>query len=157
MTDWMQNTACCFWYPSDSSRTARKRAGSAGSGGTPPLSRHLVDARRRHLRHRPWPLVRPGAVQPAQGRAGLGGPGRHLRHLPWPPVWLGTVPTASGRSGPGGPVFTSATGPSPLCCWGCAHYALSLLAGVGRCPLANGRGCLLGCPSEHQIACTHRH
>ena len=141
----------------DSSRTARKRAGSAGSGGTPPLSRHLIDARRRHLRHRPWPLVRPGAVPLAPGRAGLGGPGRHLRHLPWPPVRPGAVPTASGRSGPGGPVNTSATGPSPLCGRGGAPCAPPLLAGVGRCPLANGRGCLLGCPSARRIAGTRRH
>jgi hypothetical protein len=68
----------------------------AGLGGTPPLSRHLVDARRRHLRHRPRPLVRPGALL--------------------------TV--------------------------------LSLLAGVGRCPLANGRECLLGCPSARRNAGT---
>jgi hypothetical protein len=159
----MHDTACCFWYPSDSSRMVLKRAGSAGSGGTPPLSRHLVDARRRHLRHSPWPLrvVRLGAVPPAQGRAGLGGPDHHLCHLPWPPVRLGALPTALGRSGPGGQVTTSATGPSPLCGRGGAHCALSLLAGVGRCPLANGRGCLLGCPSARRIAArfagTHHH
>ncbi len=103
----------------------------AGLGGTPPLSRHLVDARRRHLRHRPWPLVRPGAVPLAPGRAGLGGPGRHLRHLPWPPVLLGAVLTVLSLSWPA--------------------------SGAAQCPLANGRGCLVGCPSARRIAGTHRH
>jgi hypothetical protein len=92
------------------------------------------------LRPYPTPPPGPSCVQPALGRAGMGGPGRHLRHFPWPPVQLGTVPTASGRSGPGGPVITSATGPSPPCGRGGAHCAFSLLAGVGRCPLANSRG-----------------
>jgi hypothetical protein len=31
--DWMHDTACCFGYPSDSSRTARKRAGALGWAG----------------------------------------------------------------------------------------------------------------------------
>jgi hypothetical protein len=43
----------------------------AGLGGTLLFSRHLVDARRLHLRHRPWPLVRRARCRLLRaGRAG---------------------------------------------------------------------------------------
>ena len=74
--DWMHDTACCFGYPSDSSRTARKRAGALGWAGTATARRRIrmsagppaAATDRRHDRHgrprkgRSWGGVRAGAA-----------------------------------------------------------------------------------------------
>ena len=76
---------------------------------------------------RPRPLRAAGTVPLAPGRPGPGGSAHHLCHRPQLPRAAGTVLTVP-------------------------H-----LAGVGRCPLANGHGCLLGYPSARCIAGPYRH
>ncbi len=116
----------------------RTQAGRRGSGPGRWAGRDsalITPPRQRAPTPPPPPPLAPraagrGAARSGPGRTGRAGSPvtRHLRHLPWPPVRLGAVLTV-----------------------------LSLLAGVGRCPLANGRGCLLGCPSDRRIAGTHCH
>jgi hypothetical protein len=104
----MHDTACCFGYTSDSSRTARKRAGTLGWAGLRPY--HATSSTRADSDA--TSVTAPG---PSCGRA-------RCRSLRAGQDWAGRV-------------ATSATSPGPLCGWGGAHCALSLLAGVGRCPV----------------------
>jgi hypothetical protein len=104
----MHDTACCFGYPSDSSRTARKRAGTLGwvelRRASPPPTRNLwhslAGSRRCHLRHRPRPprVAGRGATTagPARGGSGWRGPGRSGHG------WIATS-TARGGCGSVGP------------------------------------------------------
>jgi hypothetical protein len=61
--DWMHDTARCFEYPSDSSRTARKRAGTLGWAGP------------RHWQAPPSPALGESATSTAPARA-------HCAHSP---------------------------------------------------------------------------
>jgi hypothetical protein len=93
VSDWMHDTACCFGYPSDSFRMARKRAGSAGSGGTPPR------------------LTTPDAQPVAQlGRR----PAMSPPPLPQAPRAAGRGATRLGQLGPGGQDNPTATSPDPV-------------------------------------------
>jgi hypothetical protein len=90
----MHDTACCFGYPSDSSRTARKRAGTLGWAGL--CSSRATSSTRADSTS----ATAPGPSCGGRGAAcyGPGGPGRHLRLLAWPPVRPGAVLTVLSLS-----------------------------------------------------------
>jgi hypothetical protein len=93
----MHDTACCFGYPSDSSRTARKRAGTLDWAGLRPY--HATSSTRADATS----ATAPG---PSCGRA-------RCRSLRAGQDWAGRV-------------ATSATSPGPLCgCGRCSLCSLS--------------------------------
>jgi hypothetical protein len=94
------------------------------TGRPRPRMRALASARRCCHLHRAGPLMRPGTVPTA--RASQGRAGRSL----------------------------AATSPGPLRGRISAHSAHSPTGGVGRCLLAEGHGCLLGCLGPRRIAGT---
>jgi hypothetical protein len=104
----------------------------------------------------PSPLA-PRAAGRGAARSGPGRPGRAGSSPPPPPL----APYAAGRGADRlGPVRPGRAGhhlrhrPQPPVRPGGAPCALPLPAGVGRCPLAYRRGCLLGRPSARRIAGT---
>jgi hypothetical protein len=131
-TDWMHDTACGFGYPSDSSRTARKRAGTLG-----------------------WAGLRSASPPPTRNprHSSAGARRRHLRHRPRPPRAAGRGATRRGQLGPGGQDNPTATGPGPLVAGTVLTVSLPWCGG-GRCPPAIGYWCLVGCPGLRRIAST---
>ena len=145
----MHDTACCFGYPSDSSRTARKRAGTLGWAGLRPFhatSSTRADAtsatapgpscgrgrcslcslspgRRRALPTSQWSWVSAGLPVGAPDR-------RHDRHgrprkgRPW-----GGVRAGAAASGSPSVPFKGAAGP-----WSRAYHWHVCWAGVLRAP-----------------------
>jgi hypothetical protein len=110
----------------------RTQAGRRGSGPGRWAGRDsalIMPPRRRAPTPSPPPPLAPRAAGRGAARSEPGGTGRARSPPPPPPL----APCAAG---------------------GGAHCALSLLAGVGCCPPANGRGCLLGCLSARRIAGT---
>jgi hypothetical protein len=88
--DWMNDTACCFGYPLDTSRTARKWTGSLGWAGPHHWSAPPSDARprQRSTMLPPPPRRPPRAAGHGADCPGQSGPGGSVArcHQPRPPA-----------------------------------------------------------------------
>jgi hypothetical protein len=119
--DWMHDTASCFGYPSDSSRTVRKRAWDAAPGRESAL---ITPSRRRTPTLPPPPPLPPRAAGRGAARSGPGRPGRAGPSHPPPPL-----ATCAARRGadrlwsvrPGRAGHHLQTDHCTLCGRGCAH------------------------------------
>jgi hypothetical protein len=103
VVDWMHDTARCFWYPSDSSRTARKRAWDAALGRESSL---ITSSRRRA----PMPPRRRQLAGSSSPSTALCGPPPGI----WPRLGVrgrrvGSSPASSSDSSP----LTALCGPQP--------------------------------------------
>jgi hypothetical protein len=120
----MHDTARCLGYPSDSSRTARKRVRAAAHR---PQARSIsvcsfADAHRRHLRQRFGPLVRPAVSPPWPVRPSQAGRGLTPPSPARPPRAAGGAPASAGQAQPGGPgADPTVTCPAPPCGRRCAR------------------------------------